>query len=242
MSLQFLNVLAFAPSFIPKMWYWIANNLHVPLEAHIDAARGWKIQSVQGGLKLLETSHSRALCLFCEVKGSVFIGQVQFLFICCPESAFIHNSFIIALLNLSFVVCLMLIVDDQAYAHLLQVLDDEDFHEAQEPLTLAQNRAVATTLNTLVFFTHCKQDNPENGPSSLSCTDIQLNNITTEYAHLLLRRLYERDARRSFCRSSLWLGPYSECQNGMKGEDFLAASVVQALINKTSGKISTSGG
>lgn len=143
----------------------------------------------------------------------------------CPESICTHH----VLINFS----------DQAYAHLLQVLDDEDFHERQEPLTLAQNRAVATTLNTLVFFTHCQQDKPKDARSSSSGTDFTVN-IMTEHAHLLLRRLYERDARRSFCRSSLWLGPYLESQEGMKGEDFLAASVVQALLNRTSGKISTS--
>jgi hypothetical protein len=43
----------------------------------------------------------------------------------------------------------------RVYAHLLLVLDDEDFYERQDIFTLGQQRAVATALNTLVFRRHC---------------------------------------------------------------------------------------
>lgn len=35
------------------------------------------------------------------------------------------------------------------------MLDDEDFHERQDMLSLGQHRAIATALNSLVFHTHC---------------------------------------------------------------------------------------
>lgn len=35
------------------------------------------------------------------------------------------------------------------------MLDDGDFHERQDMLSLGQHRAIATTLNSLVFHTHC---------------------------------------------------------------------------------------
>lgn len=117
---------------------------------------------------------------------------------------------------------------------MLLVLDDEDFHDKQTPLSLGQNRAVATTLNTLVFLTYCPQGEsgagPETTPSNMSLK------VLVEQAPLLLRRLYERDARRAFCRSTLWLGPYSESKDEAGGRNFLAAAVVQALLNRTSGE------
>lgn len=38
-------------------------------------------------------------------------------------------------------------------AQLLQVLDDTDLHQRQEPFTLGASRAIASTLNSLVFHT-----------------------------------------------------------------------------------------
>ena len=43
----------------------------------------------------------------------------------------------------------------RVHAQALLVLDDQDFHERQEMLSLARHRAIATVLNSLVFHTHC---------------------------------------------------------------------------------------
>lgn len=43
----------------------------------------------------------------------------------------------------------------RVHAQALLVLDDQDFHERQEMLSLARHRAIATALNSLVFHTHC---------------------------------------------------------------------------------------
>jgi hypothetical protein len=37
------------------------------------------------------------------------------------------------------------------YAHLLLVLDDDDFYTHQTPFTLSQQRAIAATLNSLLY-------------------------------------------------------------------------------------------
>ncbi len=41
----------------------------------------------------------------------------------------------------------------RVYAHLLLVLDDTDFHNSAQPFSTGQARAIATSLNSLVFHT-----------------------------------------------------------------------------------------
>lgn len=43
----------------------------------------------------------------------------------------------------------------RVYSHFLVVVDDDDFHELQSTFSLGQQRAIATTLNTLIFRTRC---------------------------------------------------------------------------------------
>jgi hypothetical protein len=105
-------------------------------------------------------------------------------------------------------------------AHLLLVLDDHDLHEAQQPLPLGQARAIATCLNSLEFHTHFPA-----GPGASSgaagagaragaaplvdAATLRVGRaMLAEQAPLVLRALYERDVRRSFCRPGLWLAPY----------------------------------
>eukprot|EP00891_Asterochloris_glomerata_P009406 jgi/Astpho2/9406/e_gw1.00145.21.1_t len=85
----------------------------------------------------------------------------------------------------------------RAYCHLLMVLDDEDFYALQSTFTVSNQRGIATALNTLVFRTHCPAT-PGVRPSAL----------LAKWAPLLLRALYEREVRRSFCPRALWLAPY----------------------------------
>jgi hypothetical protein len=44
------------------------------------------------------------------------------------------------------------------YAHLLLVLDDDDFYARQAPFTLGQQRAVAATLNSLLYHSLTTHD------------------------------------------------------------------------------------
>ncbi|KAK6126292.1 hypothetical protein DH2020_039937 [Rehmannia glutinosa] len=89
--------------------------------------------------------------------------------------------------------CLLLLFCS-SYSHLLLVLDDIEFYDKQVPFTLEQQQKIASMLNTLVY-------------NSLS------RGISPEYRALVdsavrcLHLLYERDCRRQFCHSSLWLSP-----------------------------------
>ena len=58
--------------------------------------------------------------------------------------------------------------------------------------------------------------------------------MLAKWAPLLLRALYEREVRRSFCPRALWLAPYGatfgpEAGGPPGGEAFSAAAVVRAL-------------
>jgi ubiquitin-protein ligase E3 B len=81
-----------------------------------------------------------------------------------------------------------------SYAHLLMVVDDEQFYERQVPFTMDQQRLIAAMLNTMVY----------NGLMSSSRAQ---SSLLTESAVRCLRSLYERDCRRSFCEPALWLAP-----------------------------------
>jgi ubiquitin-protein ligase E3 B len=67
-------------------------------------------------------------------------------------------------------------------------------HLFQVPLTLDQQRKIASVLNTFVYNSF--------SPTSLSA-DKPLINVATRCLHLL----YERDCRHQFCPDSLWLAP-----------------------------------
>jgi hypothetical protein len=55
--------------------------------------------------------------------------------------------------ELTTVLLLLLLAGCRGLAQLLQVLDDTDLHTRQEPFTLGASRAIASTLNSLVFHT-----------------------------------------------------------------------------------------
>ncbi|GLI64228.1 hypothetical protein VaNZ11_007426 [Volvox africanus] len=99
----------------------------------------------------------------------------------------------------------------RVYAQLLLVLDDGEFYELQQPLDLAAARAVGTSLNSLVFHTYLPKPHAD-GSRAVSApgpgdADFAL---LIEWAPRLLRALYERDVRRPYCQSLLWLAPYRE--------------------------------
>ncbi|EFJ40292.1 hypothetical protein VOLCADRAFT_99935 [Volvox carteri f. nagariensis] len=101
------------------------------------------------------------------------------------------------------------------YAQLLLVLDDGEFYELQQPLELSAARAVGTCLNSLVFHTYLPKlpsdgarAAPGPGPA-LGPGDPDFA-LLLEWAPRLLRALYERDVRRPYCQSLLWLAPYRE--------------------------------
>lgn len=77
--------------------------------------------------------------------------------------------------------------------------------------------------------TECQHSGP-GGPKSAPTSQLQSLpqplQLLCEWAPVLLRGLYERDARCAYCPASLWLEPYKATQ---MEADFSAAAVVRAL-------------
>ncbi|KAG2440299.1 hypothetical protein HXX76_004410 [Chlamydomonas incerta] len=99
----------------------------------------------------------------------------------------------------------------RVYAQLLLVLDDGEFYDLQQPLELAASRAVGTSLNSLVFHTYLPKPPPDGSrPPPPPAEGDPAYALLVEWAPRLLRALYERDVRRPYCQSLLWLAPYTE--------------------------------
>jgi hypothetical protein len=104
------------------------------------------------------------------------------------------------------------------YHHLLLVLDDYEFHELQQPLTLTQARAIATSINSLVVHSYLPKTRVvDPGSKALvmklgASNDCEAPPLLSEYAPLLLASLFGRDARRAFCQPQLWLAPWNEME------------------------------
>ncbi|KAK9815844.1 hypothetical protein WJX72_010650 [[Myrmecia] bisecta] len=189
---RFVNALAFGcPGWLPKLWRWLAHDLGLPLEAPLQASRGWDIASLGQGLPGLTQQQAGVFGLLCRV-----------------------------------------------YAQSLLVLDDDDFYERQDTFTLAQQRGIATSLNTLVFRMHC----PATRDGKLLTKGSPSDELLPEWAPSLLRALYERDVRRRYCPPALWLAPYAATEAPPDGEEgkFLAAAVVRALLQGASSEPSAS--
>ncbi|KAJ0963179.1 hypothetical protein J5N97_028301 [Dioscorea zingiberensis] len=80
------------------------------------------------------------------------------------------------------------------YTHLLLVLDDIEFYEKQVPFSLQQQRRITSVLNTFVYNSFIYNARDANRP-------------IVDVAIRCLQLLYERDCRRNFCPSSLWVAP-----------------------------------
>eukprot|EP00887_Chlorella_sp_A99_P004884 scaffold4.g4884.t1 len=100
----------------------------------------------------------------------------------------------------------------KVYCHSLMVCDDEEFHERQPLFSLAQQRAVAAAVNTLVFRTQLPAPAAGGAARSRGAAagpGVQpASAMLARAAPLLHRALYERDTRRPYCPSTLWLEPY----------------------------------
>ncbi|KAH9298313.1 hypothetical protein KI387_029995, partial [Taxus chinensis] len=88
----------------------------------------------------------------------------------------------------------MLLLFCATYAHLLMVLDDEEFYEKQVPFKLEQQKTIAAMLNTMVYNGFLSNFGHHSNP-------------LMDAAVRCLHFLYERDCRCRFCPPSLWLAP-----------------------------------
>ncbi len=56
---------ALGTSLLLRLWRWLAMGLGLPLEAPMEATRGWDIASLQKGLQGVAPSHAALFGLFC---------------------------------------------------------------------------------------------------------------------------------------------------------------------------------
>lgn len=56
---------AMGSSLLPRLWRWLAVGLGLPLEAPMEATRGWDIASLQMGLHGVAPSNAALFGLFC---------------------------------------------------------------------------------------------------------------------------------------------------------------------------------
>ena len=97
-----------------------------------------------------------------------------------------------------------------AYAQLLEVLDDDEFFEAQTPFSLNEQRAVAAAANTLVVRERLRKVSSRvarrgTDPSAIAIA--RDRHAVTAACASLLRALVTRDERRSFAPDGMWLAP-----------------------------------
>lgn len=91
-------------------------------------------------------------------------------------------------------------------SHLLVVLDDEAFHAGGDPLPLPAFRAVALSLNSLVFHS-CMHERGAARPGAEQRALLAL-------AGKCLQQLHSRHVRRPFCADAAWLAPWTAWSNG----------------------------
>lgn len=78
-------------------------------------------------------------------------------FLHCLDIGNIKSSYSISLFFMQPALLSHWVALRRVYAHTSLVMDDDEFYKLQHTFTLAQQRAIATALNTLVFRTHCPE-------------------------------------------------------------------------------------
>ena len=59
---------------LPNLWRWLAMSLGLPLEAPMEATRGWDISALQHGVPGLAAQHAAIFGLFCR-SANACLGQ-----------------------------------------------------------------------------------------------------------------------------------------------------------------------
>lgn len=87
LTLRFISGLAFGSGILVRLWRYLAVQVGLPLEAPLQATRGWDIVSLRNGTGGLEPSHVAALALFCRWAPLMRVGVHQWLL----EHLFVHS-------------------------------------------------------------------------------------------------------------------------------------------------------
>lgn len=106
------------------------------------------------------------------------------------------------------------------YLEYLRVVDDIEFHEDKELLSSENHRAIAATVSYLVFRSYLplsssiKRTSKDATSMNTFTATVGNRSIPTkgilEVAAAVSRELHERNCRRKFCSTELWLFPFHE--------------------------------
>ena len=224
-----LNALAFAPPVLPSLWRWLSTNVGLPLEAPAAARLGCDVAAVAGGARSLAGEHALVLGLFCRWgpgggRAAARCGEEH----CLPAARVGRMKCAPTLLPLPRKQGANLVFEcrppstrphpARALCQLLLVLSDDDLHTRGTPFNTGAARAIATTLNALVYHSHfpaphakARQGRGAAGggaPPLPAPTLSGARALLERHAPQALRGLYERDQRRPFCRPELWTAPF----------------------------------
>ena len=102
-----------------------------------------------------------------------------------------------------------------AYAHLLLVLDDDEFYSVQKPFSLSEQRGIAVAVNTIVVRTHLTPGGNafltlRRAGSGAEAEDARERARLMRGASALSKALRTRDSRRKFAPVGLWLAPAAD--------------------------------
>eukprot|EP00252_Welwitschia_mirabilis_P024162 TRINITY_DN7059_c0_g3_i3.p1 TRINITY_DN7059_c0_g3~~TRINITY_DN7059_c0_g3_i3.p1 ORF type:complete len:797 (+),score=144.37 TRINITY_DN7059_c0_g3_i3:224-2392(+) len=213
--LAFLNILAFTKGFLLKLWNWLERKLMIKHDVSLASGKPHETSTLSlenkfntsGGTQenVTKSISSKWTSVLQRMKGKtscesndkvLSMGNVH------EDYALKDDAYMVwevesmkrGPLGVSKDTLTVLHVFCSAYAHLLIVIDDEEFYEKQVPFTLEQQRIIASVLNTMVYNGYLT-----NSMHPRSCV--------IDAAIRCLYFLYERDCRRNFCPSSLWLAP-----------------------------------
>ena len=113
-----------------------------------------------------------------------------------------------------------LILFCECYSHLLTTQDDEEFFVKQNPFSLDEVQRMTSVLRDVASEMYLSTDMEDKymtiAPADVAATRHLLASITH-----LLRRVFTRDSRRSFCEPSHWVSPGARANN-----EAMVASVV----------------
>ena len=100
----------------------------------------------------------------------------------------------------------------RVHVHLLTVLDDDALYVKGDPLPLPATRAIALSLNALVFHSHVSTGLSGQAQVSTGAARHGGNEVALAAAEACLQGLYGRNARREFAPVSAWLAPWQAAE------------------------------
>ncbi|XP_024536695.1 E3 ubiquitin-protein ligase UPL7 isoform X1 [Selaginella moellendorffii] len=188
-ALPVLNVLAFTKELLPQLWNWFMSSIQLKI-VKMPESRG-ALPAKEQSSRQLSSKLANTFLKRTKSASSESISEVH------DDGQWHIEQLKGGPAALSEDAASVLTLFCTLYAHLLLVLDDNEFYDKQVPFSIDEQRLISAALNTMLYHGFFLAGR-------------------TQYATLMeastrcLRALYERDSRRSFCPAALWLAPATE--------------------------------